>query len=140
MQNAADTHIQNTAPGPPSATAPATPTMLPVPIVADSAVLADWKGVSFLPFLICDVLKNDLKAAPKNLIWKKFVRSVRITPVKNISKRVGVPHTKELIAVKKSVTVFHRQNKNFKIFKINYWFYETFVLLYYGGLEKPYTF
>ena len=33
-------HIQSTAPGPPAATAVATPTMLPVPIVAASAVVS----------------------------------------------------------------------------------------------------
>jgi hypothetical protein len=33
-------HIQRTAPGPPAATAVATPTMLPVPIVAASAVVS----------------------------------------------------------------------------------------------------
>ncbi len=33
-------HIQRTAPGPPDATAVATPTMLPVPIVAASAVVS----------------------------------------------------------------------------------------------------
>ena len=32
------THIQNTAPGPPKATAVPTPAMLPVPMVADRAV------------------------------------------------------------------------------------------------------
>ena len=34
----ADIHIQNTAPGPPIAIAPATPAMLPVPTVAARAV------------------------------------------------------------------------------------------------------
>ena len=34
----AEHHIQNTAPGPPMAIAPATPAMLPVPTVAASAV------------------------------------------------------------------------------------------------------
>lgn len=33
----AETHIQNIAPGPPTAIAVATPTILPVPIVADMA-------------------------------------------------------------------------------------------------------
>src|SRR5690606_17847172 len=35
-------HIQNTAPGPPSATASATPPMLPRPTVADSAMDSAW--------------------------------------------------------------------------------------------------
>ena len=38
MPNKAATHIQNIAPGPPATTAVATPTMLPVPMVAESAV------------------------------------------------------------------------------------------------------
>ena len=38
MPNSAETHIQNMAPGPPIAIAPATPAILPVPTVAASAV------------------------------------------------------------------------------------------------------
>ncbi|MNI93744.1 hypothetical protein D3C73_1517410 [compost metagenome] len=38
MPNKAAIHIQNRAPGPPSLMAVATPTMLPVPMVAESAV------------------------------------------------------------------------------------------------------
>ena len=38
-------HIQTRAPGPPSTIAVATPTILPVPTVAASAVMSDWKGV-----------------------------------------------------------------------------------------------
>ena len=45
MPTSAVIHIQNTAPGPPSAMAAATPTMLPLPMVADSAVISDWNGV-----------------------------------------------------------------------------------------------
>ena len=37
------THIQNTAPGPPSATAIATPPMLPSPTVPESAAESVWK-------------------------------------------------------------------------------------------------
>jgi hypothetical protein len=40
------THIQNTAPGPPSATAIATPPMLPRPTVPDSAADKVWKCLS----------------------------------------------------------------------------------------------
>ena len=39
MPNSAVIHIQNTAPGPPATTAVATPAILPVPMVADSAVI-----------------------------------------------------------------------------------------------------
>lgn len=40
MPTKAVTHIQNSAPGPPTAMAVATPAMLPVPMVADSAVMS----------------------------------------------------------------------------------------------------
>jgi len=36
------THIQNSAPGPPTPMAVATPTMLPTPTVAASAVVSAW--------------------------------------------------------------------------------------------------
>src|SRR5699024_9928507 len=39
IPNNAESHIQNTAPGPPRTTAVATPTMLPVPMVAAIAVV-----------------------------------------------------------------------------------------------------
>ena len=38
IPNNAASHIQNIAPGPPATIAVATPTMLPVPMVAESAV------------------------------------------------------------------------------------------------------
>ena len=40
MPTSAVIHIQNSAPGPPSAMAVATPAMLPVPTVAASAVIS----------------------------------------------------------------------------------------------------
>ena len=40
MPKMAVIHIQNTAPGPPVTTAVATPAMLPVPMVADKAVIS----------------------------------------------------------------------------------------------------
>ena len=43
--NSALIHIQTSAPGPPSTMAVATPTMLPVPTVADNAVANDWNGL-----------------------------------------------------------------------------------------------
>ena len=36
-------HIQKSAPGPPAAMAVATPAMLPVPTVAESAVMSAWR-------------------------------------------------------------------------------------------------
>ena len=44
MPASAESHSQKIAPGPPVATASATPTMLPVPSVAASAVHTAWNG------------------------------------------------------------------------------------------------
>ena len=44
MPNAAEISIQTNAPGPPIASAVATPTMLPVPMVAASAVISAENG------------------------------------------------------------------------------------------------
>ena len=44
MPTRAVTHIQNSAPGPPSAMAVATPTILPVPISAAKAVIRAFQG------------------------------------------------------------------------------------------------
>ena len=44
MPSRADSHIQNTAPGPPIAMAPETPAMLPVPMEAARAVHMALKG------------------------------------------------------------------------------------------------
>ncbi len=51
MPKNAISHIQNTAPGPPTRIAPATPTMLPVPTVAASAVHSDWNWEMDLSFV-----------------------------------------------------------------------------------------
>ena len=44
MPSRAETHIQNTAPGPPSVRAVATPAMEPVPMVEARAVARAWRG------------------------------------------------------------------------------------------------
>ena len=56
--------IQNSAPGPPETMAVATPAMLPVPIVPDSAVMNAWNGVStpVVPLSAPDSIAR--KAAP----------------------------------------------------------------------------
>ena len=46
MPTAAETHIQNSTPGPPSAIARVTPAMLPVPTVPPRAVARAWKGAT----------------------------------------------------------------------------------------------
>ena len=50
MPKKADTHIQNTAPGPPMKMAPVTPAILPVPTVPARAVVTAWKGDRLLPW------------------------------------------------------------------------------------------
>jgi len=62
MPTRAVIHIQNTAPGPPSAMAVATPAMLPVPMVAARAVVSAWKGVIWP--------SSSLSARPEKAILK----------------------------------------------------------------------
>jgi hypothetical protein len=50
-----DSHIQNKAPGPPTAIAVATPPIFPFPIIPPSEARYAWKGVIFpspSPFLL----------------------------------------------------------------------------------------
>ena len=82
MPSAAVTHIQKSAPGPPQWMASATPAMLPIPTVADRAVVSAWKwvtspsssGSSYLP---------DATAAPwrRRVTWMKPRRRVRYAPI-----------------------------------------------------------
>ena len=58
MPKKADTHIQNTAPGPPMKMAPVTPAMLPVPTVPARAVVTAWKGDRLLPWSVWPFLRN----------------------------------------------------------------------------------
>ena len=94
------THIQNTAPGPPARMAAATPTMLPVPMVAASAVQRLWNwlmasssvwAVTFLSRkmapMVCRI------QYPKYRSWKKPVRTVSRQPVPNSSASPAGPHT-----------------------------------------------
>ena len=50
MPSRAETHIQNTAPGPPNQMAVATPAMLPVPMVEARAVARAWNWEIPRPF------------------------------------------------------------------------------------------
>ena len=56
MPNAAESHIHTSAPGPPANMAVATPTMLPVPMVADSAVIS--------------ALKEETSPSPPAFFWR----------------------------------------------------------------------
>ena len=57
--------IQNSAPGPPETMAVATPAMLPVPMVPESAVMNAWKGDN-APVVPLSALESIArKASPK---------------------------------------------------------------------------
>ena len=108
MPSSAEHHIQNTAPGPPMAMAPATPAMLPVPTVPASAVHTAWKGVmapseaSFLrnmrPMVVLMVYGN-LR------ICKKPVRTLSSKPTPMMHTMAGTPQIKLLTAVLTAVIV-----------------------------------
>ena len=78
MPSRAETHIQNTAPGPPNQMAVATPAMLPVPMVEARAVARAWNWEIPRPF----PRPRRRSMAPKVVrshrgmrkIWKKPVR------------------------------------------------------------------
>ena len=74
-------HIQNTAPGPPRAMAPATPTRFPVPTVAARAVHSAWKSPA--PFSPREE-KNRRSAFPKQVTWTNPVRQEISTPAPRI--------------------------------------------------------
>lgn len=92
-------HIQNKAPGPPATRAVATPTILPVPIVADKAVQSEAKpdtspspDASF--FTVC------LMASPSFVICSPFRRIVRNKPTEIIRIIRGSPQTKLSIVLR----------------------------------------
>ena len=82
MPKNAVTHIQKRAPGPPMRMASATPAMLPIPTVAESAVVRAWKcltspgslGSSYLPRVMSI-------ACLKPRTWMKPSLSVTKRPV-----------------------------------------------------------
>ena len=65
MPRMAMTHIQKMAPGPPLMMAVATPTILPVPMVAASAVQRLWNWLMAISsFVVCAVTFLLVKIAP----------------------------------------------------------------------------
>ena len=90
-KNAA-TIIQNRAPGPPAAIAVATPTMLPVPIVADKAVQRAPKLVTS-PSPPSSFRTMNFSAFPRCLTCKKPNRTVKRNPVIRIRMINGSPQT-----------------------------------------------
>ena len=92
----AEIHIQTRAPGPPNTIAVATPAMLPVPIVADNAVIRDWNGViSPSPPVVClRPLNTCFSAKPRFFQGRNLRRKVRKIPVPTRRIIIAGPHTK----------------------------------------------
>ena len=69
----AEIHIQNSAPGPPTKSAPVTPAMFPVPTVPARAVVTAWNGERFTPSSLALFLNREptvlLKMYPNFVIW-----------------------------------------------------------------------
>ena len=95
--NAALIHIQIIAPGPPRTIAVATPTILPVPTVAESAVISDWNGdrSPCLSVLCCTII---FTAYQRFIHGKNFSRIVRKMPVPTRNASIIGPHTKSLMS------------------------------------------
>ena len=100
-------HIQNNAPGPPETIAVATPTIFPVPIVAESAVQSAAK-LDTSPFPSSSSDENIYLIARGNLIiCNPLSLTVKNTPVAKIKMISGNPQTKLSTFPKKSVIVFN---------------------------------
>ena len=109
-------HIQNKAPGPPALIAVATPTMLPVPTVAASAVHNALKlFTSPLPSFLA--LKIRPKACGSLKTCSNFRRKVSRIPVPTKSTRSGGPQTNASISFKISNMI---QTSPFKFPLITY--------------------
>ena len=103
MPNTPVSQHQNTAPGPPKATAVATPIMFPVPIVAARAV-ARAPNCDTSPF--CDLSRcTERRMAVNSLRCGKRRRMVRKTWVPRSSTIIGQPQRNELSVAKKSLTL-----------------------------------
>ena len=94
MPKKAATSIQKSAPGPPVPMAVATPTMLPVPIVAESAVQSapNWLTSPFTPGSTSwwNMYWN---ARLRLKRWMKRRMHVRRRPVTRMAAMSGTPHT-----------------------------------------------
>ena len=98
--NAAEIHIHTRAPGPPDTIAVATPTILPVPIVAASAVVSAENGeTSPSPrlFVRASLLRVLFSAYPRFLHVRNLVRNVRNIPVPTNRTSITGPQTKSSI-------------------------------------------
>ena len=93
MPNAAQTHIQKIAPGPPMRIAVATPPMLPLPTVEASAVESAWNGVIAPPPAVLRLMMPDRakRTAAGNLrIWTSPVAAVSNPPT--MTSTSGMPN------------------------------------------------
>ena len=103
MPNTPVSQHQNTAPGPPKATAVATPMMLPVPMVAAREV-ASAPNCDTSPF--CDLSRwTERRMAVNSLRCGKRRRMVRKTWVPSSNTIIGQPQRHELSVAKKSLTL-----------------------------------
>ena len=104
MPTSAVIHIQNSAPGPPTAIAVATPAMLPVPTVAESSVISAANGEMSPCALLPGVRLPHSMRKPCGIlrIGMKPRRSCRYRPVPRIRTIIGIPQTMSFKAVKKS--------------------------------------
>ena len=92
MPKNAATSIHSSAPGPPAAMAVATPTMFPVPTVAERAVHNAAK-LDTSPCPVSSSFHMYLSAAPSLETCKKRVRHVSSSPHARMSTIRGTPHT-----------------------------------------------
>ena len=106
MPTSAVIHIQNTAPGPPSATAVATPAMLPTPMVAARHVISAAYGLTS-PWASSPPrpLHTSRRPAPILRTGMPPSRTCRYKPVPRISTSMAGPQTNESRALIQSVNV-----------------------------------
>ena len=127
MPKNAETHIQNTAPGPPMVSAVATPAMLPVPTVAARAVHMVANGeTAFLLFLRRAAPEKQDKSvlrshSPMCRSWNRQVLAVKYTPVPTSSTSMGAPQTKaRTMSFSSTIFSIHTGNPPFSGFQNNY--------------------
>ena len=112
MPTSAVIHIQNTAPGPPSAIAVATPAMLPTPIVAARQVISAAYGVTSpccapSPVRPCQIMR---KPVAMRRIGMARRRTCRKKPVPRIKTSMAGPQTKEFRELIQTVKVCIRSS------------------------------
>ncbi len=96
MPTSAVIHIQNTAPGPPSAMAVATPAMLPTPMVAARQVISAENGLTSPGRLGSTSRPRQTMRSPLPMrrIGMPNSLTCRYSPVPRISTSMAGPHTK----------------------------------------------